>query len=302
MKATGEWNVQRVTVRGPRVSVELNGVCIVDANLDELNKKYPKHKGSQRRKGKIAFCGHGDVIRVRNMRIAELKHAPDPEGPEYLPSGKADPSFLGKGYTQLFDGKSLGGWVHGAGDIGHWVPKDGWILSYDGKSEAKDKNLWTEREYKDFVLVCDWRWQGSGKKMQRPILLANGLTRIGGDKKPVTEEVVEYDSGIYLRGQVDTQVNMWNWPVGSGEVWGVRTKNHPLPVKAAVTPRVNADNPVGEWNRFVITVKDKAATVVLNGKTVLFEAELPPMKESGRIALQHHGSQIDFANLYIKEL
>jgi hypothetical protein len=298
MKPAGEWNTQRVTVRGPRVSVELNGVCIVDANLDELNKTYPKHEGAKRRKGKIAFCGHGDVIRVRKMRIAELKFGADPEGAEYLPAGKADPSLAAKGYTSLFDGKTLKGWAHGDGDIDHWAPTDGWILRYDGKN----KSLWTEKEYKDFVLVCDWRWQGTGPKMQRPILLANGETRIGGDKEPVTVEVVEYDSGIFLRGLPDAQINMWNWPVGSGEVWGVRTKEHPLPVRAAVTPRVNADMPIGEWNRFVITVKGKAVTVVLNGKTVLFEAELPPMKESGRIALQHHGSEIDFANLYIKEL
>ena len=42
MKPAGEWNQQRVTVRGPRVSVELNGVCILDADLDELNKECGK--------------------------------------------------------------------------------------------------------------------------------------------------------------------------------------------------------------------------------------------------------------------
>jgi hypothetical protein len=303
MKPAGEWNQQRVTVRGPRVSVELNGVCILDADLDELNKEYPKHKGAMRRKGKIAFCGHGDVIRVKNMRIAELSFGPDPEDPWYQPAGKADEALAGLGFTSLFDGKSLDGWVHEEGDIGHWSPAEGWLLRYDGKSEAKDKNVWTNKEYKDFVLVCDWRWRGDGPKMQRPILLPNGETRIGGDGKPVTREVVEYDSGIFLRGNVTTQVNIWNWPVGSGEVWGIRTnKKTPLPVRASVTPRVFADAPIGEWNRYVITVKGDQVTVVLNGKTVLHEAALPGMKPSGRLALQHHGSQIEFANLFVKEL
>jgi hypothetical protein len=71
-KPVGEWNFQRVTVRGPQVTVELNGTPILDANLDELSERNPEHDGVRRRSGKIAFCGHGDVIRVRNMRIAEL--------------------------------------------------------------------------------------------------------------------------------------------------------------------------------------------------------------------------------------
>lgn len=72
MKPAGEWNFQRVTVRGPQVTVELNGTRILDADLDELSQTHPKHAGAKRRTGKLAFCGHGDVIRVRNMRIAEL--------------------------------------------------------------------------------------------------------------------------------------------------------------------------------------------------------------------------------------
>ncbi|PXA04200.1 DUF1080 domain-containing protein [Coraliomargarita sinensis] len=72
MKPAGEWNFQRVTVRGPHVSVDLNGTRILDANLEEINREHPKHEGAKRRHGKIAFCGHGDVIRVRHMRIAEL--------------------------------------------------------------------------------------------------------------------------------------------------------------------------------------------------------------------------------------
>ena len=73
-------------------------------------------------------------------------------------------------------------------------------------------------------------------------------------------------------------------------------------MRASVTPRVFADAPIGEWNRYVITVKGDQVTVVLNGKTVLHEAALPGMKPSGRLALQHHGSQIEFANLFVKEL
>ena len=71
LKPTGEWNRQRVTVDGPHVTVELNGTVITDANLDQLNLAYPDHKGAKRRSGKICFCGHGDILSFRNIRIAE---------------------------------------------------------------------------------------------------------------------------------------------------------------------------------------------------------------------------------------
>ena len=65
LKPVGEWNKQRVVVNGNHVLIELNGVVINDANLDELAKKFPKHEGVKRRSGFIAFCGHGDPVAFR---------------------------------------------------------------------------------------------------------------------------------------------------------------------------------------------------------------------------------------------
>ncbi|MFT4546568.1 MAG: hypothetical protein ACI9UA_001704 [Pseudoalteromonas tetraodonis] len=299
LKPVGEWNSQRVTCRGPRVTVELNGVCITDANLDELNKSHAKHSGAKRRSGHICFAGHGDVIRVRKMRIAELSFAEDQKDAWYQPAGKADDALAGLGFTQLFDGKSLQGFVKEEKNVGHWMPKDGWILDYDGKSG----DLWTEKEYKDFTVVADWRWTGDSGKRNQPDLLPNGLQKVGADRKGVTVEIVEVDSGIFLRGEGRTQVNLWNWPIGSGEVYGIRTdRSQPLPIRAALTPRVFADKPIGKWNRFVITVKGDRLTVVLNGKVVLHEAQLPGVKPQGKLAFQHHGNPLQFANIFVKEL
>lgn len=296
----GEWNKQRVTVRGPRVTVELNGVCINDANLDELNKSHPKHKGAMRRKGHICFAGHGDIIRVRNMRIAELSFGADKEEAWYQPSGKADAKLAGLGFTQVFDGKSLQNFAQDPKNDGHWTAKEGWVLHYDGKGT----NLWTEKEYKDFTVVADWRWTGdnSGKRNQ-PVLLPNGLQKTDANKKGVTAEIDEVDSGVLLRGDVRTQVNLWNWTIGSGEVYGIRNDGkQPLPIRAALTPRVFADNKVGDWNRYVITVKGDELTVVLNGKVVLHDAKLPGVKPTGKLGFQHHGNPLQFANIFVKEL
>jgi hypothetical protein len=72
LKPVGEWNHEKVTVDGPLVKVELNGVVILDANLDELNKEKPKHKGAQRRSGHICFAGHGAPVKFKNITIKEL--------------------------------------------------------------------------------------------------------------------------------------------------------------------------------------------------------------------------------------
>lgn len=72
LKPVGEWNQQKITVNGNKVTVELNGVVINEANLDELAKQYPKHKGVLRRSGHITFCGHGDPVQFRNVSITEL--------------------------------------------------------------------------------------------------------------------------------------------------------------------------------------------------------------------------------------
>ncbi|MEJ6643301.1 MAG: DUF1080 domain-containing protein [Akkermansiaceae bacterium] len=72
LKPVGEWNKEIITVNGPLVKVELNGVVIMEANLDEVNKENPKHEGAKRRKGFLTFCGHGDILSFKGMRIKEL--------------------------------------------------------------------------------------------------------------------------------------------------------------------------------------------------------------------------------------
>ena len=73
-------------------------------------------------------------------------------------------------------------------------------------------------------------------------------------------------------------------------------------VRAQVTPKGKADRPPGEWNRTMVTIKGDRLTVALNGRVVIENAQLPGIPAKGAIGLQHHGSAIDFANLWIKDL
>lgn len=74
LQPAGQWNSEEITVRGRRVSVSLNGVTIVDADLDEIKdpKVLQKHPGLARTSGHIGFLGHGTLVEFRNVRIKAL--------------------------------------------------------------------------------------------------------------------------------------------------------------------------------------------------------------------------------------
>lgn len=219
------------------------------------------------------------------------------------------------GFTALFNGRDLTGWKVPTGDNGHWKVVDG-AIDYDARSEAPgDKNLWTEREFGDFVLHLDWRIKETPYLNPRvPYILPDGTHARDTRGKELQLALPDSDSGIFLRGQGKYQVNIWCWPIGSGEMYGVRTDPRTPPeLRAAVTPRTQADKPVGQWNHFEITVRGQTVRVVLNGKTVLPGATLPDLPRRGRLALQHHGAERDgkwtsppsllqFKNIYIQEL
>jgi hypothetical protein len=221
-----------------------------------------------------------------------------------------------EGFVPLFNGKDLTNWVAPEGDNGHWKALEG-VLDYDALSEApgKDKNLWTAKEYKDFTLRLDWRLKQTTGLYDMPVVLPDGTHKLDANGKEIKIPTPNADSGIYLRGSSKAQINIWCWPIGSGEVYGYRMdKAMPPEVRAGVTPKVPADKPVGEWNTFEITMKGDRLTVVLNGKTVIENAQLPGIAASGKLALQHHGgrgkdgqmsaasSLIQFRNISIKEL
>ena len=223
-------------------------------------------------------------------------------------------SAADRGFVSLFNGRDLSGWKIPVGDNGHWKVLDG-VIDYDARSEAPgEKHLWSEKTYKDFVLRLDWRIKETTGLYPVPTVLPDGTHKKGPDGKDIITPTANADSGIYLRGSSKAQLNIWCWPIGSGEVYGYRMDaKMPPAVRAGVTPKLKADKPVGEWNSFEITLKGDRLTVVLNGKTVIENAQLPDVPAKGAFALQHHGgfkdgkyspasSLVQFRNIAIKEL
>jgi hypothetical protein len=196
-----------------------------------------------------------------------------------------------EGFTALFNGTDLTGWqglveypkrdkdpekyaaqVKAASEkyLPHWKVEGG-VIVYDGKGQS----LQTAKDYADFELWVDWKIKKNG------------------------------DSGIYLRGQ--PQVQIWdpeNKPaggVGSGGLYN----NQKNPSK----PSKRADKPIGEWNTFRIVMKGEKVNLWLNGEHVVEDVTLEnywkrgdPLPAAGPIELQHHGDELWFKNIYIKEL
>ncbi|MSR28821.1 MAG: DUF1080 domain-containing protein [Phycisphaerales bacterium] len=278
-KGKGEWNHYTVRADQGRLTLAVNGVEVSGGS--EINP----------RKGYICLESEGTPIRFRNIVLTPLPDA----APALAPSQCATDA---SGFVDLLNG-SLSAWNEGAGASGHWT-LDGTLLNYDGKGG----DLWTKAAVADFELVVDWRWPAKAtERVRRPLINRDGSTQIDASGKAMDIEVDEYDSGVFLRGYSKSQVNMWNWPIGSGEVYGYRTDPAAsAELRAACTPTATADSPIGQWNRFLISMVGDRLWVTLNGVHVLPGATLPGVPASGPIGLQHHGSPLQFTNIFLRPL
>jgi hypothetical protein len=276
-KPAGQWNQEELTAIGRRFTVKLNGQTILEADLNAIRDPATllAHPGMLRDRGRIGFMGHGpEEVRLRNIYVREL---PRKEAPNRPPEG----------FRALFNGRNLDGWkglvaspparakmspselaaAQAKADAlmrAHWKVADG-VLVYDGKGDS----LCTVGDYGDFEMLVDWKIKEGG------------------------------DSGIYLRGS--PQVQIWDRAEGSGGLYN-NQKNTSQPSK-------RADRPVGEWNRFRILMVGEKVHVFLNGELVVNAVTLEnywerdkPIYPTGQIELQHHGNELMFRNVFVREL
>jgi hypothetical protein len=274
-----EWNHYRVSCQDGVLKLAVNGKEVSGASH------------CVPRAGYICLESEGSECHFRNLRIKEL--------PSTGPAGQ-ERAALDDGLTSLYSGLDLRGWRSEPGHVGHWRANDS-VLQYDGHSTANDKDLWTETAYGDFTLTVDWRLPGKPSPRKRAVVLPSGDDARLADGSAKTLEIpYAGDSGILLRGSKKAQVNITCNTIGSGELYDYRVdKTMPAAVRSGSIPKVKADSPPGQWNRFVITLKKDCVTVVLNGQTVIDGVHLPGIPDRGSIGLQHHCDPVQFTNLFI---
>jgi hypothetical protein len=72
----GEWNFQEVTVKGPRIIVELNGTVIMDGDVSTVDMskamQNKAHPGKDLPRGFFGFAGHSDPVEFKDIAIKPL--------------------------------------------------------------------------------------------------------------------------------------------------------------------------------------------------------------------------------------
>ncbi len=280
-KSSPEWNHYRIECNDGVISLAVNGKVVSGGS-----KCLP-------RKGFICLESEGSECHFRNLKIKELPST----------NAKLEETAKGdEGFHSLYTGLDLSGWQVDAAQSAHWKASD-WRLLCDGKSDAADSSLWSQKEFGDFILICDWKLTRKAQPKTFAGILPSGEAALENGQPKTVEAVDAGMSGIALRGDRKSEIQIGGHPVGSGLIDGYRTdKTATAQLRAAVTPKLRADRPAGQWNRFVITLKGERVSVVLNGQTVIEDAALAGLPKRGRLGLLPHGDAVEFANIYIKEI
>lgn len=202
-----------------------------------------------------------------------------------LLTGLAAPA-VEPGFTSLFDGKTLEGWTLVRGRGPGYVVEDGLLVC----PANGGGNLFTAREYSDFVFRFEFRMQPGGN---------NGVgirAPLQGDAAFAGMEIQLLDDGhSRYKGRLKpTQYH--------GSIYDV------------IPARPGFLRPAGEWNEKEITADGRCIRVVLNG-VIIVDADLDIVKEpeilkrhpglsrpSGHVGFLGHGTRVEFRNIRIKEL
>jgi hypothetical protein len=189
------------------------------------------------------------------------------------------------GWTSLFDGKSLDGWVQRNGTATYRV-EDGCVV---GKTSEGSPNsfLCTEKDYGDFELKFE-------------VLVDDALNsgvQIRSASKP------EFKNGRVHGPQVEIAING-----SAGYIYGEALDTGWL-CENRTDPEANAAFKKGQWNQFRVLAVGKSIKTWVNGVPVADLVDEKSNMLSGFIGLQVHGIkkgtgpyEVRWRNLTIKDL
>ncbi len=196
-----------------------------------------------------------------------------------------------EGFTSLFNGKDLGGWIYGKSGKGEnksgrgYQVENGLLFCTKGDGG----NLFTEKKYGDFCLRFEFKLEVNAN---------NGL----GIRAPLEGDAAY--AGMELQILDDSGPSYTK----------LRPEQYHGSIYDVVAAKRGSQKPVGEWNVQEVTAKGRQITVTLNG-TVIIDANLDDVKDEkvlkkhpglanakGHIGFLGHGARVEFRNLRIKEL
>jgi hypothetical protein len=181
----------------------------------------------------------------------------------------------------LFNGKDLSGWVNVNGAPNTWQVRDGMIIC----SGAPRGFLRTTQMYQNYVLELEWR-HTKPKGNSGVMVYADALPQVGAPYPHAVEvQVMDGDHGSIFGIRGLTLTPLTN--PGTSKFGRAR-------------PTEERCRPAGEWNRYVLTSRDGALDLEVNGKVVTRVKDCSRVK--GYICLESEGSETHFRNLRLTPL
>jgi hypothetical protein len=183
---------------------------------------------------------------------------------------------------ELFNGKDLSGWVNVNCAPETWQVRDGLIIC----SGTPRGVLRTDQMYENFLLELEWR-HTKPKGNSGLMVFADALPQIGAPYPPSVEvQIMDGDHGSIFGIRGLTLVPL--------------TNPRPQSKAGRAQPTEERCRPAGEWNRYVLTAKDGALDLEVNGKAVTRVKDCSLVK--GYICLESEGSETHFRKLRLTPL
>jgi HEAT repeat protein len=268
----GDWNSFRIVMIGEKVSVWLNGELVVDnVTLENYwDRKIPIFP-----KGPIELQAHGTDLAFRDIYVREITEK------EY----NLTPEEKSEGFTSLFNGTNLHGWV---GDTIAYGVRDGLLVTIPSKGNIG--NLYIEKEYSDFNFRFEFQLTPAAN---------NGV----GIRAPLTGDAAYVGMELQILDDTAPEYATLQPYQYHGSVYGV------------IPSRRGYQKPVGEWNSEEVIAKGTHIMILLNGTTIvdgdiagprdngtMDHKDHPGLKnKSGHIGFLGHGSLVKFRNIRVKE-
>lgn len=212
-----------------------------------------------------------------------------------LPGSRPGLAQPADGFTPMFNGKDLTGWVNVNCHPGTFFVKDGEIIT-TGKPTGF---LRTDKQYENFVLEMDWMHVNTKE-------VGNSGLFVWGD--PIPAVGTGYTRGIEVQVLVNLEYKNKEGKVTATShgdlfsIWGAKCvpdRPHPGGSERCLPSEYRCKGG-GEWNHYKVTANDGVIKLEVNGKEVSGVSKCNPRK--GYLALESEDAECHFKNIRIKEL
>ena len=299
-----------VSVKGFQAEIDSNGLdiggiyetldraWIVRVPQEKVNTFYKKHDWNEM---VVKAIGKNTTVYVNGAKTAELKndqgltkghfglqmHGGQDMHVEFKDieihdlSDDLDYTALKEsGFTPMFNGRDLTGWQ----TTGNWIVKDNNVVTLKPRPgehgwKRYADYLTTTRQYDNFVLKLEFKFEKTGN--------SGVFMRVGNLK-----DHVKY--GFELQILDSHHVNK---PT-SHDCGGI--------VSLVNGPTKNMVKPAGQWNEYIVYLKDNRLKVTLNGKQIndldISKTKIKDRPAKGYISFQDEGKPVWYRNVRIREI